>query len=204
MTFDVDTLNVTETHKAFAAFIKRESGKQVSAQSLALADALRSAFRNDPARVAERERVKEEARKRKQAAFEKQAEKMKRLAAELGLDVVIQGTSVHVVTPDREEVPEPVNPDDFGDYAGEGESFDAPEPEVVPAPKAPRKPRQRRAPEPEPEPERPALSVVKDVDPLTATPADDVPLSSDIDVMESEDGWAKVSDEADTDDVEDW
>lgn len=84
MTFNLETIRVTDGQKALAAYIKRETGKVVKPESIALVDALRSAFRKDPAQVAEREAVQAKARARQEAQFQKYAQKAQELADRLG------------------------------------------------------------------------------------------------------------------------
>lgn len=97
MTFDISTLKATDGQKALAAYIKRETGKQVKPESIALVDALRTEFRKDPEQVAARQAVKDAARQRDEAALEKTLAKAKALAAKLG-HAVEQEHGTEVVT----------------------------------------------------------------------------------------------------------
>lgn len=97
MTFDTSDLKATEGQKALAAYIKRETGKQVKPESIALVDALRTEFRKDPEQVATRQAVKDAARQRDEAALEKTLAKAKALAAKLG-HAVEQEHGTEVVT----------------------------------------------------------------------------------------------------------
>jgi hypothetical protein len=85
MTYDVSNLKVTEGQRALAAYIKRETGKQVKPESIALVDALRIEFRKDPEQVAKRDAVKAAARERDEAALEKALAKARALAEKLGV-----------------------------------------------------------------------------------------------------------------------
>src|SRR3954463_13568798 len=87
MTFDVTDVKVSEGQKALAAYIKKETGKAIKPETISVIDALREAYRKDPARVAEREAVKEAARKRKIEAYNKALDKARKLAEALGEDL---------------------------------------------------------------------------------------------------------------------
>lgn len=194
MSFDVNDLSVTEGQRSFAAFIKRETGKAVKPEVISLIEAMREPYRKDPERVAERERVAVAARERKQALLAKKVEQARRLAASLGVEILVKdGVTVDL---SDEPVGEPVT------IADEPE----PEPESEPLPA----PRRRRARGTAAAAQKPVLHSVPDygpdVDPLEATPADDVALSEDIDVMEATDGWQEMEPAADSDngEVEDW
>lgn len=87
MTYNLENLNVTEGHKALAAFIKRETGKVVKPESVALVLVLQAEFRKDPEQVAKRDAVKAEARRKKEVALQKALDKARALAESLGLEV---------------------------------------------------------------------------------------------------------------------
>ena len=183
MTFDLESEKVTPGQRALAKYIKAETGKVVKPESIALVDALRAAYRKDPAQVEERAKAAEAARARKREQFEKQLAKTKALAKSLGLE--LDGHFPDEIATEPEATSEATSedkpaPDEF-DESGEFEEEEEPEP-----PKARTK--------------RPNLKVVE---PAEATPADDEPLSPDIDVMESEDGWFAEGDGSD-EEVEDF
>jgi hypothetical protein len=190
MTFDIDTLRVSESHKTLSGYIKREAGKAVKPEIIALVEVMRETYRKDPEVVAERERAAAARQAEKQAAFQKRLERMQREAARLGLTLQVGGADESGQEPDAEEVVEDTEPE--------------------PAPATPRARRQRRPTPtvlPDPEPEVTTLATVtplrsEPVNPLTATPADDVSMSSDIEVITEEDGWANIP-EAD-EPTEDW
>jgi hypothetical protein len=123
VSFDIDSVKVTEGHKSLAAYIKRETGKGVKPESIALIDALRVQYRKDPSRVAERDARAAAARARKEAAYQKALAKAQALAASLGLEVA--GPSPEVA---RDHEP---STDEFEDATNEPEA----EPEAEPAKK---------------------------------------------------------------------
>lgn len=171
MTFNVDTLKVTEGHKALAAYIKRETAKVVKPESIALVLTLQSEFRKDPERVAERERVAAAARERDVAKMEKALATAKALAAKLGVAVDLPEEQEHgteVITLGK--AVEPVADDDDG--------FEETEPEPVATVTSIADAKRKRA----------AAEAAKDVV---------VEDTSAIDVVQAEDGWETSEDSAD-------
>jgi len=199
MTFDIDTLRVNEGHKTLSGYIKREAGKAVKPEVIALVEAMREAYRKDPEVVAERERAAAARQAEKREAFQRKMERLQREAARLGLTVKVDGTG------ESAQEPDPV-------VAAALDEIEDTEPEPAPVAPAPRPRRSRRnnlAPNPEAEPETEPVATVtpirpEPVNPLQATPADDVALSSDIEVITEEDGWANIPEDESGDGAEDW
>lgn len=130
MTFDTSDVKVSEGQKALASYIKKETGKAIKPETIAVIDALREAYRKDPARVAEREAQRAAARARKEEAYRKAVEKAKKLAESLGVEI---GNFADV------DLTEPEPGETFDDF-GNPEDDLGPEdvqPEPVKAKKAP-------------------------------------------------------------------
>lgn len=104
MTFNLDNLRVTQGHKDLAAFIKREVGKTVKPESIALVLAMQTEFRKDPEHKAARQKIRDEARRRREAALEKHLAKARELAAQLGHPVdealAVESATVAPVQPE--------------------------------------------------------------------------------------------------------
>lgn len=179
MAFDTDSVKVSEGQKALAAYIKRETGKGIKAETIAVIDALREAYRKDPERVAERERQKAAARARKQEALDKALAKARKMAEELGVEIPdnldFSGVTDQSATPE----PEPEPDDDWADEP------DEPTTTVVEKPAAKRT---RKAAAKSPD-----LKVVEGG--KRGTPQD--PDTSAIEVKEAEDGWESDGDAGD-------
>lgn len=177
MTFHLDSIKVTEGQKSLATYIKRETGKVVKPESIALVEALRAEYRKDPDRVAERTAVQEAARGRKQAALDKSLERLRKQAKALGLEVQVGGAAV------QEEADEDEDEDD-GPVEAE------PETNVVQIKATPAKKTRK-------------ITVVPDADdfedgPVTlpvADTSDGVEGNPDIAVIESADGWTQPEDD---------
>lgn len=182
MTFDVETLKVTEADKRLAAFIKAESGKAPSASTVALVRTLASEYRKSPAYVAEKsaaEAAREARRKAREEkdriALDKALAKARALAERLGVDFSTPEPSD--VEPETAPVAVTVEPV-------------APEAE---APKRTKRPKRSRpltvVPDPEPEEEPEVVSVE---DPQNDTSA--------IEVVEADDFFEEESESDDDDD----
>lgn len=187
--YDVEQIKVTPSQRELAAYIKKETGKSVKPESIALIDALRVAYRNDPERVSAAAARKAERDAKKRARLEKTLAQARKLAESLGVDFsAVEGLSaIH----------------ESEDEAEEGEV----EPEVTLEESEPEEDEdfEEEEPEPEPEPVKPArkpasrkTSTGKKVAAVPSpkkesTPADVEPLSPDIDVIQEEDGWETTS-----------
>jgi hypothetical protein len=134
MTFDVSNVKVSEGQKALAAYVKRETGKAIKAETIAVIDALREAYRKDPERVAERERQKEQARARKEEAYRKAVEKARKLAESLGLPGDFDVTPADIA---KEETEPGEGIEDFPPPPPEPDDFDEPEPAPAKTAKGP-------------------------------------------------------------------
>lgn len=176
MTFDADSVKVTPGHKALAAYIKRETGKGVKPEAIALIDALRVQYRKDPSRVADREARAAAARAKKEEAYNKALAKAQALAAKLGISQGDFTLSAAPAEPEDEHEPEDEpEPEDEG-LLDESEPEDEPEP--------PKKGRKLQA-------------VPKVKSPEAKTPADEETLVPEIDVMEDYEGWETSPESAD-------
>jgi hypothetical protein len=126
-------------------------------------------------------------------------ERLQREAARLGITVSVGGAGESGLEPD------PV-------VAEAIDEIEDTEPEPAPVSPAPRPRRTRKSVEEAPPAEEKVATVTpirtpegEKKSPLQATPADDVTLSSDIEVIQEEDGWANIPDSGDGDDgAEDW
>lgn len=172
MAFDIENVKATETQKALAGYIKKETGKVIKPETIAVIAALTEAYRKDPARVAEREAAKEAARARKVEAYQKAKAKADALAAQLGFE-----PDADVATPEEQGFTEEADPED--EWADE-----TPEPAVVEKPKPKKKVPAQRTPD---------LKSVPD-----PSPSDD-PDTSAIVVAEAEDGWESAGDDGSED-----
>lgn len=198
MTYDTDTIKVTQGQRDLAAYIKRETGKAIKAESIALVDALRVAYRNDPQRIADREAQRNAAKAKKQERLQATLAKARKLAESLGLDPDALSAGFQDNPEFEESEPETAEEaaEVFEEDEDDVEEEPEPEPEPEPAPKAKRKPAARKTSS--------GKTVQAVPEPADPTPADEEALSPDIDVMEEEDGWAEVKSSDDEDDFEDF
>lgn len=126
MTFDLETLAVTDTHKAVSAYIKRETGKAVKPEMVALVQTLATAYRKDPAnvqareaaknaRAAEKAAVEEKKRRRAQERLDRLEAQRVRLLKQLGQDPEAVTSQTAQVLAFPSQTPMEADPSDVGD-----------------------------------------------------------------------------------------
>lgn len=192
MTFDVETLKVTDQHKALAAFIKTEAGKAPSPATVALVLTLATEYRKSETYLeqqAARQKAKDDRAAalvaRKQARMDRALKTARKLAAELGLDM--RFTEDYA---DPEPAPIPYTYDDPEDN---DPTLDAEPPE--PVVKAPAKRKTAG-------PKAATISAVPDVEDVS--PGDPAEDTSAIVVVEADDFFEEPSAEPDGGDYDDF